>query len=428
MTNNQILLGGLVAASLTLQGCASFDPTDLAEDLGDLPTNITFTCEILPGSDDQGGSGGGESSAFLLSSSEWVTPTGFADDQAVSSLETIFRSSAIRSQSVSGGESTGVGGLRVYNPRQATKTEELTLGDMRAFRDHLKQGMKGLILSNLSSPGGGESAEGDAEKSEILKDYFFQFVLKGFQARDGVHLDRLEIAKSYGHERFGAIVHLLVESAHDGLAKTPALYRMKKGKKEFAMYTDNVKDKSKPPSGVSLGYIKAEKILGDGKVGDTNVYESEHCGITEAEYRVIAGLTASSETAAALVSSAAIEALNGVSLAVIVGADFAIGDAETLPTMIKTFVAKSNQLLQYAAMYEFFYHFSYRPLSASAPSGGESAGSAAPSDGGISIVGMAGPVIGASGGESSAVSATRVPNQKLQQLIGEVSYQTQRAN
>lgn len=345
----------LVAVSF-ISGCSSIKVSDYIENWSDIPTDITLNCTPAPTTGSSSGDVG-ESSESATSSqygsplqlSAWAAPAPLQNNAAVNAMDLVFD---VKSSSDSGESSDG--GKRSLRLTRSTQEIEISLGDIKDFSGDLADSLPSNIFAvDSTSIDEGESSEGSG--GNIFKDYYLQYANQGFVSRDGVEFNKLEFSKTFGADKFGAITHIFVEAAADKKLSTPVLYHEKDGDKLYLPA-----EKEKKPTSLVLNAVNPVSEVKEVKLLSKD--QSEYCGITEAEYRIMqAAATASSESVG-LAASAAIEALSDIELSFIIGADISIGDADTVPTMAKTFIEKTVAFAQQAKLYDFFYHFSYKRL------------------------------------------------------------------
>ena len=362
----------LAGASVALGGCGSFQLGDYLQTWEDVPVELRLSCRQKPG-----GAEAGEAALGPRIVGEQL-PRPLAGDKAAQRMAALFQAS------VSAEVTTGTGGLELGGDGDARSVvfkpmprngESLSLSDMEDFAEHLARSMPNRPFAAdsiyASERSGFEAGgDGDLNNGQIFLKYFMEYATKGFVSRSGEKLDRPAVSLKFDSAIFGAATQILVESQMDGLTGTPVLYKGGPDPKERRYMP---KEKNVKPTAVALGIVDEEALL--------KPEESRYCGITEAEYKIMRAAAAAAADGGAMVSSALLEFIGDIELSFVVGAGFSVGDAETVPTIAKTFVHTTIDGAQEALLYKFFSNFSY----VRAGDAGFEAG-----EGGMSTVGVGG--------------------------------------
>lgn len=377
-TVSKLLACAFVPALTT--GCAVVDVKDVINNWGDVPTRITFRC--TPSNTESAGSGIVRDRFLGVLPPDGGMPAPLVDSEPAQSASALFRSSRAF---VSGGLAiSGTEAATARKPEFALERSDTIQNELGKFEDWgagaFKNFGEGLQKSIPTRPftagavygagGGGVEASGVAaqwgENNEIFVAYLMEWATKGYVSRNGAKLARPEVSLNFGASTFGALTQLYIEAQRDGITRTPIL--TKKSGNETVYLPKETKER---PTAVTLEVVDVLALSEDPKV----------CGITEAEYKVMRLAATSAADGSAMLSSILLEFLGDVELSLVVGANFSIGDAETVPTIARTFVSSTVDGLQDAILFNFFYTMSYETV-ASRVSGTEAAGAAA-SIGGI---------------------------------------------
>lgn len=381
-------------------GCTSFQMGEYIKTWSDLPAGITLECSPKENSSLESGQ---DVLSMLprLSTDIWIPPRPLQNDKAIEVMvETLDAGVGVVEKT---GLESGVseGKLqRTFTNGKGTSPKTLSRADMDNFEEKLRQSLPQRIFSQaddsnyLSLESGQEMKD---NRKHVFKKYFMEYATKGYVTRHGGRLDQPKVTTRYGADMFGAVTQILVEAGADSINGVPILYIEKQSEDTKKPEDNTLKkigelekrvnelekkgessenkvggigetpkviagkvaqrlylplEKSIKPTAVALGVVDSVKLLDD--------KDSQHCGITRAEYKLMRAAAAGTAELGSRATSQLLEFFGAVELSFIVGGDFSIGDTDTLPTITRTFVAAVLDNAQEAALYDFFYHFSYK--------------------------------------------------------------------